>query len=151
MSEATEKVKKTPEQMQAERNDKIGILIKSLKKGDEMGWLTVKYLGLKLTQTEWNDLVAKKQVSKENAEKCINELGLIKKYAYTPKAEGEKKVSRISTIPEAKPFLDDLEEVMIKHAKLIEKLATEHKIAYQPFWRGIKDKEETPAPTQPAS
>lgn len=144
----SEKVKKTPEELQAERNDKVKVLVNALKKNDEMSWSMIKYLNLRLTQTEWDELVKTKKVSQTNADKCINELGLIKKYSYTPKADGEKKVSKISTIPEAKPFLDDLEEVMIKHEKLIVWLAENHKIAYQPFWRSIKDKEVPIAPAE---
>jgi hypothetical protein len=147
MSEDTKvKVEKTPEQIKLERDAQIEFVARNLKKNDDRAWETLKYSKMKFTQAEFDSMIADKGVKKDAVNKCINELGMLKKYSsYKPKADGEKKVSRIRTIPEAKPFLDNLDKFMADNKVILEMIEKDHKLVYQPFWRAIKDevKEET--------
>jgi len=146
----TQEEAKTKEALE-NRQLKIDLIVKAVKKGDEQSWLTVKFLKMKLTQKEWAEILDSKKLNQAQVDKCINEYDMLKKSStrvYTPK--GEPRKNRFDGTPvealgkEVETLINDfLGENEAKFAKL-----EEAGYAFQPFWRNLNNAGKKKANTE---
>lgn len=125
------------------RQLKIDLIIKAVKKGDEQSWLTVKFLKMKLTQKEWDEILKAKKLNEAQIKKCIDEYDMLKKSAtrtYVPKS-GEPRKNRFDgTVVEAlgKSIETRINDFLAENEQDFAKLE-EAGFAFQPFWRNLNN------------
>lgn len=149
-----EKVQKALE----DRKVKIGLLYNLLKKNDEQSWLTVKFLKLKLTQSEWDKFAEEKKLKPEIVQKCITEYDMLKKHSYKAKGEPKARKSRFEGTPVndiGNAFVQELENFLLSKESVLKQIEEGCGYTFQPYWRnewnagkGKKSEGPTEAPTQ---